>query len=140
MDDILAVRVGAGAEGAVLMGVSEGGPACALLAAMYPERMLALILYGTAAKFTRSADYPWALTPEQWNAWLDRLVKGWGGPVDIEFFAPTQAGDARLRQRWAHLLRSASSPGGIRAVLEGERDMDVSQVLGGISVPTLIGH
>jgi len=140
IDDILAVMEAARSERAVLMGVSEGGPACALLAAMYPERVLALILYGTAAKFTRSADYPWALTPDQWNVWLDRLVKGWGGPVDIEFFAPTQAADARLRQRWAHLLRSASSPGGIKAVLEVERDMDVRQVLGGIRVPTLVVH
>jgi hypothetical protein len=37
-------------------------------------------------------------------------------------------------------LRSASSPGGIKAVLEVERDIDVRHVLGGIRVPTLILH
>src|SRR5258708_18766335 len=102
----------AGSERAVLMGVSEGGPACVLLAAMYPERVLALILYGTAAKFTRSADYPWALTPEQWNAWLDRLGYRWGRPVVLQLFPPTQARAAPLRQPLGHLPRSASSPGG----------------------------
>src|SRR5258708_19626910 len=81
IDDILAVMDAAGSERAVLMGVSEGGPACALLAALYPERVLALILYGTAAKFTRSADYPWALPPDPSNLLLDPLVQPLGAPV-----------------------------------------------------------
>ena len=140
IEDLLAVMGAAGSRQAVLMGVSEGGPACILMAALHPERVSALILYGTAPKFTRSSDYPWALTPAQWNVWLEQLVKGWGGPVAIEHFAPSRAGDAGLRQRWALLLRSASSPGGIKAVLEVEREIDVRPALPAIHVPTLILH
>jgi DNA-binding SARP family transcriptional activator/pimeloyl-ACP methyl ester carboxylesterase len=140
IDDVLAVMDAAGSRQAVLMGVSEGGPACILMAALHPERVPALILYGTAGKFTRSADYPWALTAEQWDRWTAQLIKGWGGPVAIEYFAPSQAGEAGLRQRWAHLLRSASSPGGIKAVLEVAREIDVRPALPAIHVPTLILH
>lgn len=39
----------AGSERAVVMGFSEGGPACALLAASAPERVVSLILYGAFA-------------------------------------------------------------------------------------------
>jgi DNA-binding SARP family transcriptional activator/pimeloyl-ACP methyl ester carboxylesterase len=140
IEDVLAVMGAVGSRQVVLMGVSEGGPACILMAALYPERVSALVLYGTAPKFTRSADYPWALTASQWDAWLEQLVKGWGGPVDIEYFAPSRAGDPGLRQRWAHLLRSGSSPGGIKAVLEVEREIDVRPALPAIHVPTLILH
>ena len=42
MDDVRAVMDAAGSERAALLGVSEGGPMCALFAATYPERTSAL--------------------------------------------------------------------------------------------------
>jgi pimeloyl-ACP methyl ester carboxylesterase len=36
------------------MGSSEGGSVCILFAASYPERVLSLVLYGTAARFSRA--------------------------------------------------------------------------------------
>src|SRR5213592_4719519 len=44
MDDIRAVMDAAGVERAVLVGLGEGGPLCALFAATYPERTTALVL------------------------------------------------------------------------------------------------
>src|SRR5204862_7100552 len=41
---------------------------------------------------------------------------------------------------WAGLLRAASSPGGIWAVLKALRDTDVRQLLPLVSVPTLVLH
>ena len=52
MDDVRAVMDAVGSERAVVMGVSEGGPMSMLFAATYPERTIALVLYGTAADFT----------------------------------------------------------------------------------------
>src|SRR5690242_13097423 len=51
MDDIRAVMDAAGSERAALLGVSEGGPMCALFAATYPQRTRALILCGTFARY-----------------------------------------------------------------------------------------
>jgi class 3 adenylate cyclase len=140
MDDLLAVMVAAGARRPVLFGVSEGGPNGILFAATYPERLAALILYGTAARFTRAPDYPWALTGEQFDRWLDQLVAGWGGPVSLEYFAPTRARDRDFQEWWAKMLRLGSSPGSVKAVLEIERDIDVRPILPAIQVPTLILH
>ena len=58
MDDVRAVLDTVRSKRAALFGVSEGGPMSVLFAATYPERSSALVLYGTMAKFTASAEYP----------------------------------------------------------------------------------
>jgi len=140
MDDILAVMEAAGCRRPVLMGVSEGGPNSALFAATYPQRLSGLILYGTVARFTRNEAYPWALRPEQWDRWVERLVNNWGEPTSIEYFAPSRAHEPAFREWWAQMLRLASSPGGVRAVLDVAREIDVRHVLPAIQVPTLVVH
>ena len=47
MDDVRAVMDAAGSERAALFGVSEGGPMSMLFATTHPERVSALVLYGT---------------------------------------------------------------------------------------------
>ena len=47
MHDVLSVMDAAGCRRAVLFGYSEGGPMAILMAAMHPERVEALVLYGT---------------------------------------------------------------------------------------------
>src|SRR5207302_7047936 len=59
MDDIRAVMDAAGSERAVVAGVSEGGPMATLFAATYPERVHALVLYGTLPRFSRAPGFPW---------------------------------------------------------------------------------
>ncbi len=49
MDDARAVMDAVGSERAVVFGVSEGGPMATLFAATYPERTIALVLFGTGA-------------------------------------------------------------------------------------------
>jgi len=49
MDDIRAVMEAAGSYRAALLGASEGGTLSALFAATYPERIEALIIYGSTA-------------------------------------------------------------------------------------------
>ena len=50
MDDVRAVMDQVGSNYAALLGVSEGGPMCALFAATYPEKTRALVMIGTYAK------------------------------------------------------------------------------------------
>ena len=140
VDDILAVMRATGSKHPVLFGTTEAGPNCALFAATHPGRVSGLILYGTQAKWVRSEDYPLALTREQWAVWLKRHIENWGEPLDIEYYAPSRAQDARFREWWATTLRTASSPGAMKAVLEVMQDIDVRDILPAIRIPTLILH
>ncbi len=138
MDDVLAVMGAVGCERAVLFGVSEGGTSSALFAATYPQRVSGLILYGTLAKGTKSVDYPWALTLEQYDKWLDQIMVNWGEALNLGIFAPSRANDERFSEWWSKSLRLASSPGEVRAVLEVLRDVDIRVALATIRVPTLV--
>jgi DNA-binding SARP family transcriptional activator/pimeloyl-ACP methyl ester carboxylesterase len=138
--DIATVLDAAGCRRVVLLGASEGGPACIKFAADHPDRVAGLILFASLAKGSATPDYPHALQAGQYDIWLKNLVTGWGGPAGIETFAPSLADDPQARAWWAGLLRAASSPGAIKGVLEALRDTDVRHLLGRISAPTLVLH
>jgi DNA-binding SARP family transcriptional activator/pimeloyl-ACP methyl ester carboxylesterase len=124
----------------VLFGASECGPACIKFAVDQPRLVAGLILFGSLAKGSWAPDYPHALRANQYDGWRRQLVAEWGGPAGLETFAPSLARDAQARAWWAGLLRAASSPGGIGAVLEALRDTDVRRLLPLVSVPTLVLH
>ena len=65
VDDLRAVLDAVGSDRAVLFGESEGGALVAFFAASHPERVLALILYGTLARYAWAPDYPWGMRREE---------------------------------------------------------------------------
>ena len=140
MDDVRAVMDAAGSEKAALLGVSEGGPLSILFATTYPERVTSLVLYGTYARRVRAEDYPWAPTVDEHRQNLDRVQQGWGGPSQIETWAPSVADDERFRRWWGQYLRLGASPAAARAVLEMTLQIDVRDILPAVRVPTLILH
>jgi pimeloyl-ACP methyl ester carboxylesterase len=139
-EDILTVMDAAGSRQVLLIGASEGGPGCIRFAASHPERLVGLVLFGSLAKGSSTPDYPFVLTHDQYDIWLRRLIKDWGGPAEIGTFAPSFVGDRQAETWWAGLLRAASSPGTIKAVLEALRDTDVRSLLPRIRTPTLVLH
>src|SRR5579871_5257336 len=139
-EDIGAVLRAAKTRRVVLFGSSEAGPACIKFAVDEPRPVAGLILCGSMARGCWATDYPHALQATQYDTWRHRLVAEWGGPAGIETFAPTLSRDPQGRAWWAGLLRAASSPGGISAVLEALRDTDVRHLLPRLSVPTLVLH
>ena len=124
----------------LLFGASECGPACIRFAVDQPRMVAGLVLFGSLAKGCWAPDYPHALRASQYDAWQQQLVAEWGGPAGIETFGPSLSRDPQARAWWAGLLRAASSPGGIGAVLEAFRDVDVRHLLQQVSVPTLVLH
>jgi DNA-binding SARP family transcriptional activator/pimeloyl-ACP methyl ester carboxylesterase len=139
-EDIGTVLRAARTRRVVLFGASESGPACIKFAVDEPRLVAGLILFGALAKGCWAPDYPYALQASQHDAWRRQLVAGWGGPAGIETFAPSLSRDPQARAWWAGLLRAASSPGAVLAVLEAFRDTDVRQLLPRLSVPTLVLH
>lgn len=74
MDDVRAVMDAAGSTRAAVFGISEGGPMAITFAATYPQRTLALILYGAYARMVRDADYPWGFPGESSEKDFDVIV------------------------------------------------------------------
>lgn len=139
MEDIRFVLDAAGSERAVVMGFSEGGPACALFAASAPERVASLILYGSFACGPENAG---PVQRERWDAnkgTLDDMMDNWGSGGTIDFFAPGASG--RFQRRAAGVFeRAAASPGMMRALIEVVEHLDVRDVLPSVRVPTLVLH
>jgi pimeloyl-ACP methyl ester carboxylesterase/DNA-binding SARP family transcriptional activator len=138
--DIAAILEHAGVPRAWLFGSSEGGLGAMRLAVDQPDRVQGLCLFGSLARGSAAPDYPWALPASAYDAWLQRLVAEWGGPVGIETFAPSEMNNPAFRAWWARLVRHAASPGGLATILSGLRDADMRADLARLSVPTLVMH
>ena len=138
MHDILAVMDAVGSDRAVLVGYSEGGPMAMMMAAMHPERVHSLVLYGTYACRTWAEDYPWAQTRERRAAYTDELVSQWDWEADLRMRCPS--GDEDMARWWAQRMRAAATPGTIRALMDMNSLVDVRDLLPGIRVPTLVTH
>jgi class 3 adenylate cyclase len=140
MDDVRAVMDAVGSDRAAVMGMSEGGPMCALFAATYPERTLALIMYGAVARMAWAPDHPWGRTRDQHEARLAGVEQLWGTGASVEMYAPSLAGDASYRKWQAVNERVSASPGAVLAVLQMNWEIDARHVLPTIRVPTLVLH
>jgi pimeloyl-ACP methyl ester carboxylesterase len=73
MDDVRAVMDAVGSERAALFGISEGGPMSLLFAATYPERTIALTLFGSYALFPTAV-----MAPERLAGFLQEVEESWG--------------------------------------------------------------
>jgi class 3 adenylate cyclase len=142
MHDVQAILDEVGCERAALFGVSEGGPMSLLYAATYPARTSALILYGTYARRSWAADYPFGWKDEQWQRLFDNFERHWGTPqsLAVTLFAPSLAGDPPAAERMASYQRASASPGAAIAIMKMNREIDVRHVLPAIRVPTLVVH
>jgi pimeloyl-ACP methyl ester carboxylesterase len=140
MDDVRAVLDAVGSQRAALLGVSEGGPMCALFAATYPNRTEAIVMIGTYARRAHAPDYPWAPTPEQRETFCQEIVDRWGGPVGIEARAPSMANDPAFRDWWATYLRMGASPSAAVALTRMNAAIDIRHILPTVRVPALVLH
>jgi pimeloyl-ACP methyl ester carboxylesterase len=144
MDDVRAVMDAAGSEQSVLLGVSEGGPMSILFAATYPERVSALVLWGSEVKGVSSDDYPWTRSAGEATRAVEDAAARWGTPEYCEdalrAAAPTLADDPAFRRWWASYMRLGASPAAAAALLRMNMEIDVRDVLPAIRVPTLVLH
>ena len=140
-DDILAVMDAVGSDRATVIGVGDSGPMALLFAASHPERVASLVVVNTGARLTREGDdYPWGLTEEGLERFLDRARKTWGTGGITDVFSPSAADDERYRQWWARYQRMGASPGRAVKMAQLIFQMDARKALPAIRVPTLILH
>jgi class 3 adenylate cyclase len=143
MDDVRAILDAVGSESAALMGVSEGGPMSILFAATYPERTRALVLCGAEVKEETTDDWPWGEDTREGfeqSTNIDRVVERWGQGGGIDYFAPSRAGDERLRRFAGRLQVESASPHDAVALMRMAFEIDIRDVVPSVKTATLILH
>ena len=142
MDDILAVLDHTGSERAALLAIHGGGAIAMTLAATHPDRVSALVLYGSFASTTWHEDYPWGQTPEERELQIEFVVQTWGEKDGVAALVnpKTAEGDERFLAWWAKWQRNSVSRDAVRSFFDIAAETDVRPVLGAIQVPTLILH
>lgn len=140
MDDVRAVMDAAGSERASVMGWSEGGNIAALFAATTPERVDTLVLYAAGARYRQAPDYPIGFVQEFLDFGLEILRNHWGEGLGAYLVAPTRASDDSFRKWFGRFERLSVSPGHAEAWLIANMDLDSTEVLKAVKVPTLILH
>jgi class 3 adenylate cyclase/pimeloyl-ACP methyl ester carboxylesterase len=142
MEDLHSVLDAVGSERCALLGVSEGGPMSVLCAATYPERVAALLLYGTFP--TGNAErFPPEVVEETESKFAELtgiIEEHWGEGLAVEWFAPNLAGSPTMRRSWGLFERAAASPGMVAELLRSYGEIDVTDVLPTLRVPTLVLH
>jgi class 3 adenylate cyclase len=146
MEDIRTVMDAAEMEDAALFGESEGGPSAILFAATYPERVNALVVYGSFAKgepSEKEMQTYYGVSAEEMTRReeeMEALLADWGKGRTVDFLAPSMADSRTFRAGMATFERASVSPSMARELLESYRQIDLSEVLPVISVPTLVLH
>ena len=140
VQDVLAVTRAVDSVRAVVCGVVDSGAVAILLAATRPELVERLVVVNSAARFTRSNDYPWGAPPEITEQLAQDTFATWGQGAQLELTMPSRADDAAFRRWWDRYQRMAGSPrtaaGQLRIMLES----DCREILPAVHVPTLVIH
>jgi pimeloyl-ACP methyl ester carboxylesterase len=135
MDDVRAVMDAAGSQHAALFGGSEGGPMSLLFAATYPQRVRALVLYGSYAR------HPLLTLEDYLQERIGLIDRLWGtGDYALGRFLPTLPVDEAKRRTWARLERQSASPSAAITILKMVAEIDARDILPAIRVPTLVIH
>ena len=136
MDDLRAVADAAEVDDAVLVGLSEGGPLALLFATTYPERVRALVLWGTFARLLDGPDYPSIVTTETADQFIDGAVKAWGTGRALRNFVQHLPDDAATDRAMARYERQTATPKVVREILFHNTRMDVRAAQPAVQVPT----
>jgi class 3 adenylate cyclase len=143
MDDIRAVMDDAGSERAALLGAgSPGGQLCAVFAATYPERVVALMLHNTWPRVVSAPDYSMGKPVEEWHRRVRETRLKWGDRDyqlgELRKYFPSHVGDPEFEHWYVNHERLAASPGAAAWFLRVLMETDIREVLPTITVPTLL--
>jgi class 3 adenylate cyclase len=141
-DEMHAVLDAAGSDRTAAFGFSQGGPISVMFAASYPERVAALVLYGSFVNGSMEDDG--SPGRAEWIAAMTRVrntIDHWGEGTTIDWAAPSLSSNARYREGFGAFERASMSPK--MALLSWQahlRQINVRDVLSSVHVPTLVLH
>lgn len=135
VDDLRVVMDALRIERAAIFGASEGGSLAAYFAATHPHRCHSLLLYGAFARFAS-----WIPTDKGLQELLDYIDTAWGSGRSLASFAPSMVGNAAFEAWWGRFERLGASPADAIALMRTNSQIDISNILPAIHVPTLVIH
>jgi len=141
--DAVAVLDAVGTERASILGMSAGGAIAALVAATHPDRVSALVMYGSYPRWLADPDDPLFPGPGSTEILEERIAsveQGWGSGAALGLWCPNAAGDPELVKQFGLFERSSCSPDASANYLRAVGKLDVRDVLPVISVPTMVLH
>jgi pimeloyl-ACP methyl ester carboxylesterase len=140
--DLEAVVDALGFDQFTLIGSSKGGPTAIAYAALHPERVSRLILYGTFAQGSRVRGDPAAV--ERHEATITLTQQGWAqdNPAYRQILTSLLLPDASVEEMgWFNdLQRISASAANAAALLRSLGDVNVVDYLPAIAAPTLVLH
>ena len=143
VNDIETVVDAAGLDRFPLLGFSQGCATSVAFAVRHPERVSRLVLYGGFARgaYRRAKN---ELELQQAKALATLIRTGWGSesPVFRQLFSSLfmPGGTPEQLQRFAERQRKTTSAECAYRYFETTRNLDVSELLAKVSVPTLVMH
>jgi pimeloyl-ACP methyl ester carboxylesterase len=144
VDEAVAVLDAAESDSASVYATADGGPVGIVLAAMYPDRVQQLIVYGSSARLTETEGYHPGVPPDFiWDDVLEEPYVGWGDDdytEDTDLMMPSQTNDSSVRRALAAMQRRAGSPRAAQRYMQVVINTDVRQVLPTVHTPTLVLH
>jgi class 3 adenylate cyclase len=140
-EELAAVLDAVGSQRTALMATTpEAGPMALFFAGTRPERISALILANSTAKFVAADDYAIGLPREAAETILNDMQQTWGTEAMGRLMVSSRAGDERFFQWGARLHRAMASPKVVQAYLRALFQVDVRPILPLIHAPTLVMH
>ena len=136
--DLESVVDAAGLDRFALFGMSQGCAVSIVYAIRHPERVSHLVLYGGFARGRARRD------PEHARTLLSLVKQGWGqeNPAFRQFFTSLffPEGTPEQMQWFNDLQRITTSPENAIRIMEATGELDISDLLPQVRVPTLVLH
>lgn len=140
--DLESVVEATGIQRFALLGISQGCAVSIAYAVRHPERVSHLVLYGGFARGKRKRGSPQDI--EQADAVLTLIRQGWGqeNPAFRQIFTSLFIPGATAEQvQWFNELQQrTTSPENAARIRRAVDDIDVTDLLARIAVPTLVLH
>jgi pimeloyl-ACP methyl ester carboxylesterase len=141
-EDSGAVLDAAGSAQAAVLAANDTGPMAVLYAAMHPDRVTALALVSTYARYSGADDYPIGVSDEAIDDIVAMIRSGQAASRELlRAVNPSTADDEDFLDSVAMMMRSAVTPRSMAAQYAYFlRQVDVRGVLPLVQVPTLVLH
>jgi class 3 adenylate cyclase/pimeloyl-ACP methyl ester carboxylesterase len=139
-DDIRAVMDATGSESAVIFGASEGGWMSMVFAAQFPARTRGLITWGISAACVRKPGHPWGYDREAYKQKIVELEDSWPSEDYVRTWGAGLGEDApqELVDQTLSFIQAGASPSAVVALETMNLEVDVTDVLPMIAVPSLV--
>jgi class 3 adenylate cyclase len=137
-EDLRVVLDAAGSQRAAILGAFDGGPVAMNFAASSPDRVAALMLWNTYARWSATDDYPIGAPKDAGDQMIALARRLWGTEDMAKAIAPSDADDSRAMHWLARSFRASQTPRAYAEETERQMLVDARAALPLITAPTLV--